>query len=45
VLREVIPRWLAADGRDYVAEATPEPDATGADGAMRVKVVRLGAAD
>ena len=38
VLCEVIPRWLAADGQRYVAEATPEPDATGADGAIRVKV-------
>ena len=38
VLCEVIPRWLAADGRGYVAEATPEPDATGADGAIRVKL-------
>ncbi|MBI3767321.1 MAG: Smr/MutS family protein [Deltaproteobacteria bacterium] len=38
VLREVIPRWLAAEGARYVASATPEPDATGADGAMRVRV-------
>jgi DNA-nicking Smr family endonuclease len=39
VLREVIPRWLAGDGRRYVASATPEPDASGADGGMRVRLV------
>jgi DNA-nicking Smr family endonuclease len=38
VLREVIPRWLAAEGRQWVASATPEPDASGGDGAMRVRV-------
>lgn len=38
VLREVIPRWLAADGRRYVASATPLPDAFGEDGAMRVRL-------
>ena len=36
VLREVIPRWLATDGRRWVASATPEPDGRGEDGAMRV---------
>lgn len=38
VLREVIPRWLAADGRRYVASATPLPDAYGEDGAMRIEL-------
>jgi DNA-nicking Smr family endonuclease len=38
VLREVIPRWLAADGRRYVETATPIPDAYGEDGAMRVRL-------
>jgi DNA-nicking Smr family endonuclease len=42
VLREVIPRWLAGDGRRYVMSATPEPDASGADGAIRVRVSRPG---
>ena len=41
VLREVIPRWLAADGRRYVASAVPEPDAHGEDAGI---VVRLRAA-
>lgn len=36
VLREVIPRWLAAEGRRWVASAAPEPDARGEDGAIRV---------
>lgn len=36
VLREVIPRWLAAGGTRWVASATPEPDARGEDGAIRV---------
>jgi DNA-nicking Smr family endonuclease len=40
VLREVIPRWLAAEGARWVASATPEPDATGADGTMRVRLAR-----
>jgi DNA-nicking Smr family endonuclease len=38
VLREVIPRWLATDGRCYVASATPLPDAFGEDGAMRIEL-------
>jgi DNA-nicking Smr family endonuclease len=38
VLCEVIPRWLAADGSRYVTEATPEPDQSGADGAIRVRL-------
>jgi DNA-nicking Smr family endonuclease len=38
VLREVIPRWLAADGRRYVASATPLPDAWGEDGAIQVRL-------
>lgn len=37
VLREVIPRWLGAEGRRWVASATPEPDASGGDGAIRVR--------
>ena len=44
VLREVIPRWLASDGRRYVTSATPEPDATGADGGMRVLLATGGTA-
>jgi DNA-nicking Smr family endonuclease len=38
VLREVIPRWLAAEGRDYVERAEPEPDAFGEDAAIRVRI-------
>ena len=38
VLREVVPRWLAADGRRYVASATPEPDASGEDAAIIVAI-------
>lgn len=38
VLREVIPRWLAEDGRRYVIAATPETDAGGEDGVMRIRV-------
>jgi DNA-nicking Smr family endonuclease len=38
VLREVIPRWLAADGSRYVASATPVPDAFGDDGAMHIEL-------
>jgi DNA-nicking Smr family endonuclease len=40
VLCEVIPRWLCEAGHPWVALATPLPDATGADGAMRVLVRR-----
>lgn len=36
VLREVIPRWLADDGRRWVASAAPEPDAHAEDAAIRV---------
>jgi DNA-nicking Smr family endonuclease len=39
VLREVIPRWLASDGARWVASAAPEPDASGADGAIRVRLI------
>ena len=42
VLREIIPRWLAGDGRRYVVSATPEPDASGADGGMRVRLAPRG---
>jgi len=38
VLREVIPRWLAHEGAHLVASAVPEPDASGADGAIRVRL-------
>jgi DNA-nicking Smr family endonuclease len=38
VLCEVIPRWLAAEGSRFVASASPEPDASGADGAIRVRL-------
>jgi DNA-nicking Smr family endonuclease len=38
VLREVIPRWLADEGAALVASAVPEPDATGTDGAIRVRL-------
>ena len=38
VLREVIPRWLAHEGASLIASAVPEPDASGADGAMRVRL-------
>lgn len=40
VLREVIPRWLAAAGAAYVESAAPEPDASGGDGAVRVRLAR-----
>lgn len=39
VLREVIPRWLAAEGRRWVTSATPETDAYGEDSAIRVHLV------
>ena len=42
VLREVVPRWLASDGAAWVKSATPEPDASGADGAMRVRFTHRG---
>ena len=38
VLCEVIPRWLAHEGAALVTSAAPEPDASGADGAMRVRL-------
>jgi hypothetical protein len=38
VLREVIPRWLAADGARYVASATPVPDVVGEDAEMIVRL-------
>jgi DNA-nicking Smr family endonuclease len=40
VLREVIPRWLAGDGRQWVARADPEPDARGEDAAILVRLRR-----
>jgi DNA-nicking Smr family endonuclease len=44
VLREVIPRWLADDGRRWVARAAPEPDAHGEDAAIRVVLRGCGVA-
>jgi DNA-nicking Smr family endonuclease len=38
VLREVIPRWLADEGRAWVESAAPEPDARGEDAAIRVRL-------
>lgn len=38
VLREVIPRFLDAEGRRYVRRWERRPDATGADGGMIVWV-------
>jgi hypothetical protein len=38
VLREVIPRWLAEDGRRWITSAEPEPDAHGEDAAILVRV-------
>jgi len=40
VLREVIPRWLAGDGRRWVLSAEPEPDARGEDAAIVVRLRR-----
>jgi DNA-nicking Smr family endonuclease len=40
VLREVIPRWLAGDGRRWVLSAEPEPDVRGEDAAIVVRVRR-----
>jgi DNA-nicking Smr family endonuclease len=40
VLREVIPRWLADEGRRWVASASPEPDGRGEDAAIRVRLRR-----
>ncbi len=41
VLREVIPRWLAAEGRAWVASAEPEPDVHGEDAAIVVRLRTL----
>jgi DNA-nicking Smr family endonuclease len=38
VLREVVPRWLAGEGRRWVASAEPEPDAQGEDAAIIVRL-------
>jgi DNA-nicking Smr family endonuclease len=38
ILREVIPRWLADDGRRFVTSAEPEPDARGEDAAIIVRL-------
>ena len=37
-LREVIPRWLAGDGRRWVMSAEPEPDVRGEDAAIIVRL-------
>jgi DNA-nicking Smr family endonuclease len=36
VLREVIPRWLDDDGREWVERYERRPDATGVDGGVMV---------
>ena len=38
VLREIVPRWLAKEGRRWVESASPAPDARGEDGAMHVRL-------
>jgi DNA-nicking Smr family endonuclease len=38
VLREVVPRWLAAEGRAFVESAVPETDGRGEDAAIRVRL-------
>ncbi len=38
ILREVVPRWLAKEGHRWVESASPDPDARGEDGAMRVRL-------
>ena len=38
VLRDVIPRWLERDGTDLVERYQRLPDASGADGAVKVWV-------
>jgi len=38
VLREVIPRWLDTDGREFVRRYERRPDASGEDGGMIVWV-------
>ena len=38
VLREVVPRWLAAEGSRWVAHADPEPDARGEDASILVRL-------
>lgn len=38
VLREVVPRWLDGDGRQYTRRWERRPDASGADGGMIVWV-------
>ncbi len=40
VLREVIPRWLADEGRRWVTSAEPEPDAHGEDATIRIRLKR-----
>jgi DNA-nicking Smr family endonuclease len=42
VLREVVPRWLAGDGRRFITGAEPEPDARGEDAAIVVRLRRPG---
>jgi DNA-nicking Smr family endonuclease len=43
VLRDVIPRWLEREGAELVERYQRVPDASGADGAVRVWVRKRGA--
>src|SRR5262245_1336176 len=45
VLRDVIPRWLGREGAALVESFERQPDASGADGAVKVWVRRLTRAD
>jgi DNA-nicking Smr family endonuclease len=38
VLREVVPRWLAAEGARWVESAVPDTDGRGEDAAIRVRL-------
>jgi DNA-nicking Smr family endonuclease len=42
VLREVVPRWLEGEGATLVARYQRVPDASGADGAVKVWLRRPG---
>jgi DNA-nicking Smr family endonuclease len=43
VLREVVPRWLDGEGRALVESYERVPDASGADGAVKVRLRRAAA--
>ena len=45
VLRKVSPQWLDGEGAVFVERYERLPDATGADGAVKVFVRRAGASD